>query len=54
MAIDHHSRSLIHQRLRELDAGGISILISTHYIEEAEMLCREIAIINHGNLLLRG
>ena len=54
VAIDPHSRSLIHQRLRELDAAGITILISTHYMEEAEMLCREIAIINHGKLLVRG
>lgn len=54
VAIDPHSRALIHQRLRELDAAGITILISTHYMEEAEMLCREIAIINHGKLLVRG
>jgi len=54
VAIDPHSRALIHHRLRELDAAGITILISTHYMEEAEMLCREIAIINHGKLLVRG
>lgn len=54
VAIDPHSRSLIHHRLRELDAAGITILISTHYMEEAELLCREIAIINHGRLMVQG
>jgi ABC-2 type transport system ATP-binding protein len=54
VAIDPHSRSLIHHRLRELDSAGITILISTHYMEEAEQLCREIAIINHGRVLVQG
>ncbi|MBK6742835.1 MAG: ABC transporter ATP-binding protein [Hydrogenophilales bacterium] len=54
VAIDPHSRSLIHQRLRELHAAGITILISTHYMEEAEHLCQRIAIINHGKLLVQG
>jgi ABC-2 type transport system ATP-binding protein len=54
VAIDPHSRSLIHHRLRELHAAGITIMISTHYMEEAENLCREIAIINHGKVLVQG
>ncbi len=54
VAIDPHSRSLIHQRLCELHAAGITILISTHYMEEAEHLCQRIAISNHGKLLVQG
>lgn len=54
VAIDPHSRSLIHHRLRELHAAGISIMISTHYMEEAEQLCQEIAIMNHGRVLVQG
>jgi ABC-2 type transport system ATP-binding protein len=54
VAIDPHSRSLIHHRLRELHAAGISILISTHQMEEAEQLCQEIAIIDHGRVLVQG
>jgi ABC-2 type transport system ATP-binding protein len=54
VAIDPHSRALIHQRLRELHAAGISILISTHYMEEAEQLCQEIAIMHHGRVLVQG
>jgi ABC-2 type transport system ATP-binding protein len=54
VAIDPHSRSLIHHRLRELHADGITILISTHHMEEAEQLCQEIAIIDHGRVLVQG
>lgn len=54
VAIDPHSRALIHQRLRELHVAGISILISTHYMEEAEQLCQEIAILHHGRILVQG
>lgn len=54
VAIDPHSRSLIHHRLRELHAAGISILISTHQMDEAEQLCQEIAIIDHGRVLVQG
>jgi ABC-2 type transport system ATP-binding protein len=54
VAIDPHSRSLIHHRLRELHAAGISILISTHQMDEAEQLCQEIAIVDHGRVLVQG
>jgi ABC-2 type transport system ATP-binding protein len=54
VAIDPHSRSLIHHRLRELHAAGISILISTHQMDEAEQLCQEIAILDHGRVLVQG
>jgi ABC-2 type transport system ATP-binding protein len=36
--------------LRELNAGGTTIILTTHYLEEAESLCRNIAIINHGEI----
>lgn len=54
VAIDPHSRSLIHHRLRELHAAGISILISTHQMDEAEQLCQQIAIVDHGRVLVQG
>jgi ABC-2 type transport system ATP-binding protein len=54
VAIDPHSRSLIHQRLRELHAAGVTILLSTHYMDEAEQLCHDVAIINHGKLVTEG
>jgi len=54
VAIDPHSRSLIHQRLRELHAQGVTIVLSTHYMEEAEQLCHQIAIMNHGRVVTQG
>ena len=36
---------------RELRAAGTTILLTTHYLEEAEELCDEIAIINHGRVV---
>jgi ABC-2 type transport system ATP-binding protein len=37
--------------LTELNAGGTTIILTTHYLEEAEALCRNIAIINHGSIV---
>ncbi|MGQ0286211.1 ABC transporter ATP-binding protein [Pasteurellaceae bacterium 22721_9_1] len=38
--------------LRELNQQGTTIILTTHYLEEAEMLCRHIGIIQQGKLLL--
>jgi ABC-2 type transport system ATP-binding protein len=54
VAIDPHSRSLIHQRLRELHAQGVTIVLSTHYMEEAEQLCHQVGIMNHGRVVTQG
>ncbi|URZ88403.1 ABC transporter ATP-binding protein [Floricoccus penangensis] len=37
--------------LRELNANGTTIILTTHYLEEAEMLCRNIGIIQNGQLI---
>ena len=37
--------------LRELNAAGITIVLTTHYLEEAESLCRNIAIIDKGSIV---
>ena len=37
--------------LREINANGTTIILTTHYLEEAESLCRHIAIIDHGRLI---
>lgn len=54
VAIDPHSRSLIHQRLRELHAAGVTILLTTHYMEEAEQLCHQVAILSRGRVVVEG
>jgi ABC-2 type transport system ATP-binding protein len=40
--------------IRELNSGGMTILLTTHYLEEAEALCEEIALINGGNIVAQG
>src|SRR3989344_4568392 len=40
--------------LRSLTAGGLTILLTTHYLEEAEQLCKNIAIINKGEIVAKG
>jgi ABC-2 type transport system ATP-binding protein len=46
--VDVDLRRLLWQYLRRLNAEGTTILLTTHYIEEAEALCDRIAIINEG------
>jgi ABC-2 type transport system ATP-binding protein len=37
--------------LKEINASGTTIILTTHYLEEAEQLCKNIAIIDHGELV---
>jgi ABC-2 type transport system ATP-binding protein len=46
--VDIELRRAMWDFLRELNQQGITIILTTHYLEEAEMLCRNIAIIDHG------
>lgn len=49
--VDIEVRRAMWEFLRELNKQGITIILTTHYLEEAEMLCRNIAIINHGEIV---
>ena len=40
--------------LRKLNESGVTIILTTHYLEEAEKLCRNIAIINKGEIVTQG
>jgi ABC-2 type transport system ATP-binding protein len=37
--------------LQEINAQGVTVILTTHYLEEAEHLCRQLAIINHGQII---
>lgn len=49
--VDIELRRAMWDFLRELNQQGITIILTTHYLEEAEMLCRNIGIIQHGQLI---
>ncbi len=40
--------------LRELNESGVTIILTTHYLEEAEQLCRNVAIIHQGEIVTHG
>ena len=50
--LDPQVRHLIWTRLRELRERGTTVLLTTHYMEEAERLCDRLAIIDHGRILI--
>jgi ABC-2 type transport system ATP-binding protein len=52
--LDPQSRLALWEVLGELHAEGQTILLTTHYMEEADQLCDRLAIIDHGRLLALG
>ena len=49
--LDPQSRLVLWDILRELNADGQTILLTTHYMEEADQLCGRVAIMDHGKIL---
>ncbi len=49
--VDVELRQTLWKSIREMNARGTTILLTTHYLEEAEELCDQIAIINHGRVV---
>ena len=54
VGIDPQSRRYIHEQLRRLNQAGMSIIYTSHYMEEVEHLCDELAIIDHGRIIAQG
>ncbi|MGH9093082.1 MAG: ATP-binding cassette domain-containing protein [Acidimicrobiales bacterium] len=52
--LDPQSRLALWGILRELNAEGQTILLTTHYMEEADQLCGRVAIMDHGRILALG
>ncbi len=50
--LDPQSRLFLWDRIRELNAKGLTILLTTHDMEEADRLCERIAIMDHGKVLV--
>jgi ABC-2 type transport system ATP-binding protein len=54
LGIDPHARAAIWGYIRDLAAGGKTVLLTTNYLEEAAALCDQVAIIDHGRLVTVG
>ncbi|MFA5264071.1 MAG: ABC transporter ATP-binding protein [Opitutaceae bacterium] len=54
VGVDPQARNAIFEQLQKLNSAGMTIVYSTHYMEEAERLCSRIAIIDHGRILALG
>jgi lipooligosaccharide transport system ATP-binding protein len=52
--LDPQARHLIWERLKTLLATGKTILLTTHFMDEAERLCNRLAVIDHGRMIAEG
>jgi lipooligosaccharide transport system ATP-binding protein len=52
--LDPQARHLIWERLRQLTQQGKTIVLTTHFMEEAERLCDRLAIMDHGRIITEG
>ncbi len=54
VGIDPHSRNFILEAITELNHQGITVLYTSHYMEEVEQICDHVAIIDYGKILIAG
>jgi len=54
VGVDPQSRNHIFEMIDRLKQEGMSLIYTTHYMEEAERLCDRIAIVDHGNIIAEG
>jgi ABC-2 type transport system ATP-binding protein len=54
VGVDPQSRSHLLDCVRQLGADGVGVIYASHYMEEVEVLCHRVAIIDHGKLLACG
>lgn len=52
--LDPQARRRFWELIRDIKAGGSTIVLTTHYLEEAHALCDEIAIMDHGRIIAQG
>ena len=51
IGLDPQARRMLWETLRRLHEGGLTLIMTTHYMEEADRLCQRLAIIDHGKIL---
>jgi ABC-2 type transport system ATP-binding protein len=54
VGLDPHARQLVWKHLKELNKKGMTILLTTHFMDEAQQLCDRIAIVDQGQMVTEG
>lgn len=52
--LDPQARLVVWQKVRELKSLGVAVVLTTHYMDEAERLCDRVAIMDHGRIVATG
>ena len=54
VGVDVQSKNVIIEHLKELNNDGTTIIYTSHHLNEAEAFCHRVAIIDHGNIIVKG
>ena len=54
VGIDLESRIFIYEKLKEMNTAGMTIIYTSHHLEEVEQLCKTIAVLEKGQIITRG
>lgn len=54
IGLDPQARRRIWDLVRQMNGEGVTVLLTTHYIEEAEVLCHRVGVMDHGRLIALG
>jgi lipooligosaccharide transport system ATP-binding protein len=52
--LDPQARHVIWQKLRQLQSQGVTLILTTHYMDEAQQLCDRLVVMDHGRILIEG
>ncbi len=52
VGLDPHSRHLVWESLKKLKSKGMTLILTTHYMEEAQMICDHVAIMDSGKIIV--
>ncbi|HVO77488.1 MAG TPA: AAA family ATPase, partial [Methanomassiliicoccales archaeon] len=52
--LDPQARHLIWDKIRELKKSGVTVVVTTHYMDEAQQLCDRLVIMDEGKILVQG
>ncbi|MER7757581.1 ATP-binding cassette domain-containing protein [Kitasatospora sp. NPDC097643] len=54
VGLDPASRAYVWEEIRRLRTGGMTVVVTTHYLDEADALCDRVAIVDHGEVVAEG